>query len=541
MESSNVFDGVPNIGEYDDEACPDLDFFNEYTTGDSGYYSTFSGHDIVDPFDFGAADIQAASTESSSSNPNLYYSVDKLHASQALHLIGAGGPASLKSKSFEGVEHEAAENTRLQSIHPAVHIPSLRPEIQPMEPSASGAIEFNLSPESLDIERFLSLDDGLSTINPTGIQVVQDLFSQKEMAMVSTFNDPNFQEGSELAKPVLEEAVKWMTRQSSKCTRNSRSIPTTRGSNGKYKCTVGCGQSFSRVDVWKKHEAEQIPREGWICCVPDSFWVKGRKICTYCGVQGPDSDHHATAKHPVPCEHRPMGRGRTFFRKEHLKNHLQKVHPAIRWHHFLDRGHFKIEPQFPRACCLCQSYWFSSLNDRTDHLITHFESDTNPNDDHAVDPEPALDDVQVGMENGLDQLGTINSDAGSVFGKLHHFTEEPRACQISTRVGKVSAEEPSIVEEVSGTEVLGRIRSSRASSKKVGYVFEAAKRKLHKWTLTPFIGGVQLACGLFRNHRRPQVQVTLSKGLPVLTDSSPTFRRCYFYQNSHRFFQEKSK
>ena len=310
-----------------------------------------------------------------------------------------------------------------------------------------------------------------------------------------------------------------MTRQSSKCTRNSRSTPTTRGSNGKYKCTVGCGQSFSRIDVWKKHEAEQIPREGWICCVPDSFWVEGRKVCTYCGVQDPDSDHHATAKHPIPCEHRPMGRGRTFFRKEHLKNHLQKVHPAIPWHHFLDRGHFEFEPQFPRVCCLCQSYCFSSFNDRIDHLITHFESGTDPKDEHAVESEPALD-VQVGMENGLDQLETISFDAESISGRRQHFTEgtvtqqmsiddhqipKPRTCQLISRVGKDSAEEPPTVSEGSRTEALGRIGSSRANSKKVGHAFEAATRELHRFILTLFIEGVQLARGLFRNHKRLQV------------------------------------
>ncbi|PMD12656.1 hypothetical protein NA56DRAFT_479007 [Hyaloscypha hepaticicola] len=294
------------------------------------------------------------------------------------------------------MERETVENSGLQSIHPAARITRLHPEIQAVDSSAPGPMELNFSPDSLDIDGVFSLDDGLLTINPTGIWGAQDLFSQKEMAMVSTFNDTNFQGGSELTKPVLDEAVKWITRQSSKCTRNSRSTPTTRGSNGKYKCTVGCGQSFSRIDVWKKHETEQIPREGWICCVPDSFWVEGRKICTYCGVQDPDSDHHATAKHPIPCEHRPMGRGRTFFRKEHLKNHLQKVHPAIPWHHFLDRGHFDFEPQFPRVCCLCQKYCFSSLKDRIDHLITHFESDNDPNDEHSVELQPALD-VQGAM------------------------------------------------------------------------------------------------------------------------------------------------
>jgi hypothetical protein len=129
-------------------------------------------------------------------------------------------------------------------------------------------------------------------------------------------------------------------------------------------------------------------------------------------------------------------------------------------------------------------------------------------------------DVQVGMENGLDQLETISFDAESVLGRRHHFTEgtvtqqmpidehqipEPKTCQIISRVGKDSAEEPPTVSEDSRTEALGRIGSSRANAKKVGHVFEAAKRKLHKWTLTPFIGGVELARGLLRNHTWLQV------------------------------------
>jgi hypothetical protein len=520
MASSNVFDGLPDIDEYNVEASGEPAFFNEYTTGDSGYYSAFSGHDIVDPFDFGAADIQNTSNESSSSNPNVYHSLDRIHASTAPHLTESVAPAPFESTSFEEMERGAVENSSPRSNHSAAHITSLGWEIQAMDPSAPGVMGFNLSPECLDMERFFLLDNGLSIVNPTGNQEVQDLLSQEGMAMLSIPNEPNSHGGSELAKPVLDEAVKWMTRQSSKCTRNSRSTTTTRGSSGKYKCTVGCRQSFSRIDVWKKHEAEQIPREGWICCVPDPFWVEGRQICTYCGLQDPDSDHHATAKHPIPCKHRSMGRGRTFFRKEHLKNHLQKVHPAIPWHHFLDRGHFEFEPQFPRLCCLCQNYSFSSFNNRFDHLITHFESDTDPNDEHDVDSEPAPDNVQVRMENSLDQLETISSGAEPVLGRCHQSTEstitqqmsicdhqkpEQGAYQMSSRVGEDYAVEPPTVSEDSRTGALVRIRSSRASSKKFGHVFLAAKRKVHKWTVTPFIGGARLACGLFRDYPRLQV------------------------------------
>lgn len=124
------------------------------------------------------------------------------------------------------------------------------------------------------------------------------------------------------------------------------------------------------------------------------------------------------------------------------------------------------------------------------------------------------------MENGLDQLETISFDAESVFERRHHFAEgtvtqqmsiddhhipEPRTCQMISRVGKNNAEEPPTVSEDSRTEALGRIGSSRANSKKVGPVFKAAKRKLHKWTLTPFIRGIHLTHGLFRNHTRLQV------------------------------------
>lgn len=69
MGSSIVFDEVLNIDEYNDEACGGLNFFGEYPTGDSGYYSAVPGNNIVDPFDFGAADIQNASEEPSQATP----------------------------------------------------------------------------------------------------------------------------------------------------------------------------------------------------------------------------------------------------------------------------------------------------------------------------------------------------------------------------------------------------------------------------------------------------------------------------------------
>lgn len=94
-----------------------------------------------------------------------------------------------------------------------------------------------------------------------------------------------------------------------------------------YACTFCCDRFKSKYD-WSRHEKSlHLSLEKWICAplgeiIADK--ATGKRKCVYCDELDPSSDHLATHNHSA-CEEKGID-SRTFYRKDHLRQHLRLMH-----------------------------------------------------------------------------------------------------------------------------------------------------------------------------------------------------------------------
>lgn len=219
-----------------------------------------------------------------------------------------------------------------------------------------------------------------------------DVFNSFSLLPASMSHNPNSMPSSR--NQVLEEAARWMKKNSPKCCRQRKTLPAPREALGTYKCTVGCGRVFSRKDVWKKRECEQYPQEGWICYLQDGSSTQITDSNDY------TSPHSKNAPRGH-CNKKPMGRGRIFYRKEHLRKHFMTVHSGMQnAESLLDDCHFLVQSKFPTECSWCK-YPFRDLNDRIEHIANHYENEAAISDKSP--PLEGNDAIQID-EQRLDRI-----------------------------------------------------------------------------------------------------------------------------------------
>jgi hypothetical protein len=112
----------------------------------------------------------------------------------------------------------------------------------------------------------------------------------------------------------------------------SEALPRSDKPSGSFACTT-CQHSFSGKGEWKRHEGSQCePQRLWVCMLSDTaISTENGWICAFCCElrPGPDRtgiDTHLEEEHKVSQCSRKSVAGRTFKRKDKLKDHLQRVH-----------------------------------------------------------------------------------------------------------------------------------------------------------------------------------------------------------------------
>ncbi|KAH8585771.1 hypothetical protein B0O99DRAFT_530038 [Bisporella sp. PMI_857] len=160
-----------------------------------------------------------------------------------------------------------------------------------------------------------------------------------------------------------------------------------------YECTF-CSESFSLRYDWQRHEQSiHLPMERWICS-PDSLLVPlpingNSLVCMFCQESSPTAEHLATHDAEACLERPPEGR--TFTRKDHLRQHLRKYHgcqspSSLDW--ILDS--WKVENMNFRSRCGFCGTWFSAWKQRSAHLASHFQRGARMSEwsgDHGFDEE----------------------------------------------------------------------------------------------------------------------------------------------------------
>ncbi|KAI4677181.1 uncharacterized protein J4E88_006988 [Alternaria novae-zelandiae] len=164
----------------------------------------------------------------------------------------------------------------------------------------------------------------------------------------------------------------------SKERRRRRRIPTRAPKAGPdegqriFQCTF-CTDTFKSKYDWSRHEKSlHLSLEKWLCAplgeiVADK--ATGKPRCVYCDELDPSKEHLATHNHSACYEKGPESR--TFYRKDHLRQHLRLMH-GCKMTSSMDT--WKSEAQYIKSRCGFCGMNFDKWQDRLDHLAKEFRN-----------------------------------------------------------------------------------------------------------------------------------------------------------------------
>ncbi|KAH6666552.1 hypothetical protein F5X68DRAFT_265665 [Plectosphaerella plurivora] len=140
-----------------------------------------------------------------------------------------------------------------------------------------------------------------------------------------------------------------------------------------YQCTF-CTETFKTKYDWQRHEKSlHLSLEEWVCSPRGSTEVHpdkpGPPLCVYCGEASPDQAH-LNGHNDAACLERPFEE-RTFYRKDHLQQHLKLVHGTkyLKW----PMENWKVATREIRSRCGFCGITLESWGVRADHLAEHFK------------------------------------------------------------------------------------------------------------------------------------------------------------------------
>ncbi|KAH7129257.1 hypothetical protein EDB81DRAFT_661581 [Dactylonectria macrodidyma] len=140
-----------------------------------------------------------------------------------------------------------------------------------------------------------------------------------------------------------------------------------------YQCTF-CSETFRTKHDWQRHEKSlHLSLERWVCA-PDGPQVinprTNQVCCVFCGKVDPD-DAHIKSHNYSTCKARHLEE-KTFYRKDHLNQHLKLVHNV----QFLDwcMKTWRITASEIRSRCGFCGITMNSWPVRAEHLGEHYKS-----------------------------------------------------------------------------------------------------------------------------------------------------------------------
>ncbi|KAF2830694.1 hypothetical protein CC86DRAFT_391553 [Ophiobolus disseminans] len=139
-----------------------------------------------------------------------------------------------------------------------------------------------------------------------------------------------------------------------------------------FQCTF-CTDRFKSKYDWSRHEKSlHLSLEKWICAPLGPIIVDkatGKRKCVYCDDLEPTDEHLAAHNHGG-CEEKGL-ESRTFYRKDHLRQHLRLMHGCKMT---ASMEPWKSEAQYIKSRCgFCQMS-FDKWQDRIDHLAKEFRN-----------------------------------------------------------------------------------------------------------------------------------------------------------------------
>ncbi|KOS21370.1 Homeobox protein 4 [Escovopsis weberi] len=140
-----------------------------------------------------------------------------------------------------------------------------------------------------------------------------------------------------------------------------------------FQCTF-CTETFRTKHDWQRHEKSlHLSLERWVCAPEGPRAINpedGSECCAFCGEKNPSDAHIENHNHSA-CQERLLSQ-RTFYRKDHLNQHLRLVHNVK----FMDwsMSRWKVAtPEIRSRCGFCGTI-LDTWTIRTDHLAEHFKA-----------------------------------------------------------------------------------------------------------------------------------------------------------------------
>ncbi|KAL5338475.1 hypothetical protein BJX70DRAFT_198275 [Aspergillus crustosus] len=137
-----------------------------------------------------------------------------------------------------------------------------------------------------------------------------------------------------------------------------------------YQCTF-CADSFQTKYDWQRHEKSlHLALEKWTCAPHGGVvFLNGINHCVFCMAANPDKDH-LEAHNYSTCAEKTLAE-RTFYRKDHLNQHLRLMH-NVRFDPAMDQWRSHTTEIISR-CGFC-GITLTTWKGRADHLATHFKN-----------------------------------------------------------------------------------------------------------------------------------------------------------------------
>ncbi|KAF9887064.1 hypothetical protein FE257_010558 [Aspergillus nanangensis] len=137
-----------------------------------------------------------------------------------------------------------------------------------------------------------------------------------------------------------------------------------------FQCTF-CADTFQTKYDWQRHEKSlHLALEKWTCSPNGGVVViDSLKRCVFCMAVNPDNDHMEAHNYST-CNEKTTAE-RTFYRKDHLNQHLRLMH-NVRFHPSMDKWRSNT-CEIRSRCGFCGTV-LTTWKDRVDHLASHFKS-----------------------------------------------------------------------------------------------------------------------------------------------------------------------
>ncbi|KAK8080374.1 zinc finger domain-containing protein [Apiospora hydei] len=140
-----------------------------------------------------------------------------------------------------------------------------------------------------------------------------------------------------------------------------------------FQCTF-CTETFRTKHDWQRHEKSlHLSLERWVCSPEGARAINsgsGVMSCVFCGEANP-TDSHLESHNFSGCMERSLEE-RTFYRKDHLRQHLKLVHGVTFTSWSMDNWRVTT-PEIRSRCGFC-GVVMDSWTARTDHLAEHFKT-----------------------------------------------------------------------------------------------------------------------------------------------------------------------